>query len=764
MLSIPGLYWWSTQEHILTTTTGDTRTYWKEIGKVGIAKDRSAAIPMEVQQEDGSISTDIDAVMDNWSSAFSTLLNPSEAAPATDTAPWTTDNDEDEQIQDDDTFNAAITQAEVIAALRRAKNGKACGVDNLPVEVLRNPNAVRFLCILFNVAFTQGHSPSVWNKCILNPIPKSSTADPRDPMSYRGIALASCVYKLYCGVLNQRLSAWAEDNSVLSDAQNGFRKGRSTVDHLCSLSSIIETRKLQNKATYVAFIDFKKAYDSVNRQLLWKKVWDLGVRGKIFAALRSLYTQSLYSVRVNGHMSEWIEATRGLKQGCLLSPLLFNLYINDLVATVEATGHGVDVGEEKVAILMYADDVALLAEDEADLQEMLNCLHSWCSRWKLNVNGAKSAVVHFRKPSAPRTQYVFTCGDAPIPSAERYKYLGLIFTEFLSYDDMASMVASSASRALGLLIAKTKAMGGMPFTTFTKLYNSLVWPIIDYGVGVWGTKDRSCVDAVQNRAGRFFLGVKKFTPTAAVNGDMGWTLPSERQWTTIARQWHRLCAMDGSRLTSKVFIWCVSRGSRRVPNWSYRVQRQLKLLGLDQLIDPGAAGLLSRRYLTTQVASAVGRVNEVKWRSDLDREHAKRGRGRNKLRTYRQFKLSPGTEDYVRALLPRSHRSALAKFRCGTAPLRIETGRYEGLAEEERTCFACDYSCVESELHVLTACPLYRDIREDLYGACQLVLPDFVDFTDQQKLCVILSNSELFRFSAKACKNILNRRANFYYR
>lgn len=756
-------YWWSTQERIQSMTSGDSRTFWKEIGKVGIAKDRSSNIPMEVRLEDDTISSDVDVVMDTWASAFGQLLNPTGTVPAGDAASSQPTVIED-QSQEDDVFNADITPDEIEAALRRAKNNKACGPDNVPVEVLRSPGAIRFLCVLFNKAFSEGCPPTAWNKCIINPIPKSSTADPRDPLSYRGIALASSVYKLFCGVINQRLSMWAEDNNVLNDAQNGFRRGRGTGDHLCTLSSLIESRKLKNKATYTAFIDFKKAYDSVNRQFLWGKLEELGVRGKTLRALRSLYAQSLYSVRVNGHMSEWIEATCGLKQGCLLSPLLFNLYINDLVSVIEDTGCGVDLGEEKVAILLYADDVALLAETEGDLQVMLDCLHGWCSRWQLNVNATKSAVVHFRKPSVPRTQCVFTCGDMTIPTVDQYKYLGLIFTEHLDFDKMANMVASSASRALGLLIAKVKTMGGVPFDTYTKLYDSMVWPIIDYGAAVWGTKNRSCVEAVHNRAGRFFLGVKKYTPTTAVTGDMGWVSPSERVWTAVARQWHRFAVMNTSRLTKKVFSWCASLASRRVPNWPYKVQQQWESLDLGQLVDLEVAGQMSRRYLTQLVSSAVGRATEVKWHDDLNRVGAKRGQGRNKLRTYRQFKLDPGTEDYVRALLPPTHRSALAKFRCGTAPLRIETGRYEGLAEDDRTCFACNYSCVEDELHVLTVCPLYHDIRTELYDACNSLVPNFNTFTDREKMCYILGCSEFFRLSAKACKNFLNRRSIFYYK
>ncbi len=121
--------------------------------------------------------------------------------------------------------------------------GKATGVDNIPSEVLKNDTTISFMHVLFNVCFDAGVVPSLWGKCIINPIPKSSTSDPRDPLSYRGIALASAVYKVYCAIINGRLSAGLRTNDKLADEQNGFRKKRSTVDHISSLCNLIDTRK-----------------------------------------------------------------------------------------------------------------------------------------------------------------------------------------------------------------------------------------------------------------------------------------------------------------------------------------------------------------------------------------------------------------------------------------------------------------------------------------------------------------------------------------
>ncbi len=164
---------------------------------------------------------------------------------------------------------------------------KAPGWDALPAEVLKNDTAIIFLHHMFNVCFNHGIVPESWASSIVNPIPKNLTTD---PLNYRGITLVSSAYKIYAGILNRRLTIWTELNGKVGDEQNGFRAGRSCVDHLLStLSEIIDTRKQQGISTYVAFINFSKAYNRINRNLMWSKLERMCVAPKFTCALKSLY-------------------------------------------------------------------------------------------------------------------------------------------------------------------------------------------------------------------------------------------------------------------------------------------------------------------------------------------------------------------------------------------------------------------------------------------------------------------------------------------
>lgn len=134
------------------------------------------------------------------------------------------------------------------------------------------------------------------------------------------------------------------------------------------------------------------------------------------------------SVRLNGNMTDWFNVDSGLKQGCILSSIMFNIYVNSLIDDINALNIGIDIDNEKLAILLYADDVVLLAENEKDLQKMLDVLNFWCKNNALYVNVNKSKIMHFRNPSVPRTDFNFTVNGNSMECVNCYQYLGLLLT------------------------------------------------------------------------------------------------------------------------------------------------------------------------------------------------------------------------------------------------------------------------------------------------------------------------------------------------
>ena len=151
------------------------------------------------------------------------------------------------------------------------------------------------------------------------------------------------------------------------------------------------------------------------------------------------------------------------------------------------------------------------------------------------------------------------------------------------------------------------------------------------------------------------------------------------------------------------------------------------------------------------------------WHARINRNNSRSGNAGNKLRTYKLFKRTYQTEHYCKIIMPKCHRSAFAKFRCGVAPLRLETGRYEGLSVNERICPFCRVY-EENETHVIINCETYECIRESLFQTAVRVCPYFNLLTDEEKMIFLFSSSSMIRECAKACWLILQRRSALLYK
>ena len=335
--------------------------------------------------------------------------------------------------------------------------------------------------------------------------------------------------------LNQRLSKWFEENSVLANEQNGFRKKKSCLEHIYTLYTIVNDRKIARQNTYAAFIDLRKAFDNVDRDCLWYKLCRTGVSGKIYSSIKSMYEEVQCSVRVNNNMTDPFYVKQGVKQGCPLSPTLFSLYINDLAEDINNLECGITVDTITLSILLFADDIVLLAPSEACLQTMLNAVHMWSNKWRLDVNMSKSNIIHFRNKNTQITDYQFVCGQHDILLSSKYKYLGLWFNEHLDMKFTTKELAKSAHRALACLHSKVISSGGMSHAIYTKLYEALVQPVLFYASAIWGICEHSCINHVQNRACRFFLGLPRHTSNCASRGDMGWKSCLTKQRVEVIR-------------------------------------------------------------------------------------------------------------------------------------------------------------------------------------------------------------------------------------
>lgn len=248
-------YWRLQQENIQELVSNDPRAFWQQVNQLGVGSERRPEIPWEALRPDVTVLTDKYAVLETWKCEFASLFRSNSHRDPWMTATVTAYAHNNQ----DSVMNQQITEHEIIRVLQAAKKGKAYGYDGVTVDGLKNGNTPNILYRPFNYCFLNG-VPEFCKYGIINPIPKAGGKDNRIPLHYRGITLTSSVYKLFCSVLHNRIAEWAEVNDIIADEQNGFRKKQSCLDHIATLTTIIDTRKKLKKATFCSFIDFSKAF------------------------------------------------------------------------------------------------------------------------------------------------------------------------------------------------------------------------------------------------------------------------------------------------------------------------------------------------------------------------------------------------------------------------------------------------------------------------------------------------------------------------
>ena len=218
--------------------------------------------------------------------------------------------------------------------------------------------------------------PLMWCSGLITPIFKSGGRN--DPTNYRGICVYSCLGKLFCAILNQRLMEHINSLNILHNSQIGFLPNNRTPDHVLALRTLIDKCvHCHQEKVYACFVDFRKAFDSVWHNGLLYKLLQINVGGNFYDLIKNLFYNSNGSVRIGDFQTQPFQYARGVRQGCILSPLLFNLYINDLPYSFEN---------------ILSDPFVLpngIKLSKAGLQNCLDSLALYCKSWRLNINKKK---------------------------------------------------------------------------------------------------------------------------------------------------------------------------------------------------------------------------------------------------------------------------------------------------------------------------------------------------------------------------------------
>lgn len=392
--------------------------------------------------------------------------------------------------------NIVFTPHDVLIALLNLNIKKGAGPDKVPAIFLINcaQSLATPLCIIFNMSLSCGTFPEIWKSAFIKPIYKSGSRN--DIKNYRGISISSTIPKLFeCLVTNALTAHFA---SYVSPCQHAYLKGRSTITNLIEFVHTANSTLYMNYQLDVIYTDFSKAFDRVNHKVLIKKLEKIGIHSALLSWIQSFLVNRSQCVKLFNFVSSPLFVTSGVPQGSHIGPLLFILFINDLVQSLTFC-----------KCLIYADDVKLFYRvnclvDMSRFQRDLNSFSRWClhNRLTLNINKCKH-VSYFRNKPCFHSHYHFN--NERIETLLSIKDLGVLFRNNLSFDHHIDVVVSKANSMLGFVMRSCKYFSNL--TALKAVYFAHVRSHLEYANIIWNPHTANQSNRIESIQKKFILYV-----------------------------------------------------------------------------------------------------------------------------------------------------------------------------------------------------------------------------------------------------------------
>jgi endonuclease/exonuclease/phosphatase family metal-dependent hydrolase len=471
--------WWKETCNKITDLEkkGRTDLMYAQIRKA-TEVNKSAKSKGFIKDHNGNMLTKEEDIRERWKTYIEDLYNKKGKPKESDVK-----MERQEDVNDDDK-GPEISKNEVLEAIDHMKKSKAEGSDGIPSELLKalSEKTKEKLADLCKDMYNKGEWPQDFYKTTMIPIEKKANAT--DCGDYRTISLISHASKIMLRILTKRLEAKA--NEYISDNQFGFRKGCGTREALAVMRILCERSLEYNNDIYICFIDFEKAFDRVDWKILLETLKDIGVDWRDRRMIKNLYMNQTAVIRIEDKESEPAEIGRGVRQGCLLSPLLFSIYAERMMKnTLEKCDEGIIVGGKEIPDVRFADDQAMLADSENGLQKLVTRLDETAMKYNMKINIKKTKVMRVsRNGNLPLN---ITINGTKVEQVSRFKYLGAIITsDGRCRNEIQSRIAMAKTAFVKRRELLTK---GLHSSTKKKIVKTLIWSIALYGAETWTLRD-----------------------------------------------------------------------------------------------------------------------------------------------------------------------------------------------------------------------------------------------------------------------------------
>ena len=375
-----------------------------------------------------------------------------------------------------------ITEPEILIIMNKMENKSSSGYDTISNKILKfiKHEISKSITLIINQMLESGIFPDALK--ISKVIPLHKKDDVNSLSNYRPISLLPTLSKIFERVVYNQLYSYFVDNKLLSEQQYGFRSKHSTELAGIKLVDYLKAEIDKKQTPVNIYLDLSKAFDTINHDILLYKLEYYGIRGATLRLLKTYLTNRKQYVRYSTHSSTMMNIKNGVPQGSILGPLLFSIYINDLVNT-----------SRKFKFIMYADDTTIyfnledfsLENRENEITNELNWVTIWLRENKLTLNADKTKCMIYHTWQKHITNTTFTMNGKQIERVKSFKFLGIILDENLTWRNHIDMVTNKLSKVIGIL---NRLKYVYPEQALLSIYNSLFISHVNYGLLLWGTK------------------------------------------------------------------------------------------------------------------------------------------------------------------------------------------------------------------------------------------------------------------------------------
>lgn len=489
--------WWEKKAEDLqrSADNNDMKSFYTGLKEVWGPQTRST---VHLKSLDGNTTfSDNKRVLERWSQHFETLLNqPGDIEPAA--------RDRINQRPVVTALDDIPTRKELNLAIASLGDGKAPGVDGIPSEIWKHGGATltNSLLMLIQQAWAEGSVPQEWKDANIVAIFKKG--DRTQCGNYRGISLLSIAGKVFARILLNRLNTHIAPD-ILPETQCGFRNNRSTVDMIFCLRQLQEKCIEHNRSLYVVFVDFTKAFDTVGRTGLWELLRKYGCPEKFTGMVESLHTGMMAKVKEAGETSHSFPVSNGVKQGCVLAPTLFSIFLSAMLEEAFADfEEGVYIQSRQdadlfnvahfkaktkstqilVRELLFADDSALVSHTPEQMQHVIDVFSSASKKFGLQINIKKTEVL-FQPGTDHREEEEILVDGTALNQVDDFTYLGSTISKDGRIDSELVKRMSKASSAFGRLRTRLWNNHHVSTRVKCKIYRAIVLSTLLYGAESW---------------------------------------------------------------------------------------------------------------------------------------------------------------------------------------------------------------------------------------------------------------------------------------